>query len=463
MRVRLQATLTVMMTVVVVALAAPLAGIIADIQQQRVLVDRLADTKRLASVAEQSTTDVDTRALRGDLDQYARVHGIRSAVYTLDADVRMASHGSGAWQSADVLQHVQVALSGRGDSTASRIWPWESRDLVVAEPVVRDGDVIGSLVTVSPTDRLRQQVGQWMLLIALASLGAVFGCLTVAARITSWVLRPVVQLDRAAHQIGAGKLAARAPGAGGPPELRRLARSFNDMAAHVEAAASRQAAFVADASHQLRNPLHALQLRIDQLELEHAERTDSHRLVRAEARRLARILDELLRLARVEGPVGDSEEVDVAAVVADRLDAWSPVAVDRGIRLDVAAGQAVADLEPTALGTALDAVLDNALKFTPRDGSVTVQVREEASNVVVAVADSGPGLTDAELDRATDRFWRGPRHHDVAGTGLGLSIAQAVLQKYGARIDLAHNEPRGLCVRLVLRRHGPAAVRALTA
>lgn len=453
MRVRLQATLTVMMAVVVVALAVPLAGIVADIHQQHVLVDRLADTKRLASVAEQSTTDVDAQALRGDLHQYAFVHDIESAVYTLDGDVRMASRDSGIWRSADVLRHVQVALSGRGDATASRIWPWESRALVVAEPMVRDGDVIGSLVTVSPTARLGQQVGQWMLLIVLASLGAVFGCLTVAARITAWVLRPVVQLDHAAHEIGAGKLAARAAGEDGPPELRRLARSFNDMAAHVEAAASRQAAFVADASHQLRNPLHALQLRIDQLELEHAGRSDGHRLVRAEARRLARILEELLRLARVEGPAGDGEAVDVPAAVRDRLDAWSPVAVDRGIRLAVEASRSVADLEPTALGTALDAVLDNALKFTPRGGAVTVHVREEASNVVVAVSDTGPGLADAELERATDRFWRGPRHQDVAGTGLGLSIAQTVLQKYGARVDVVHNEPHGLCVCLVLRRY----------
>jgi signal transduction histidine kinase len=183
--------------------------------------------------------------------------------------------------------------------------------------------------------------------------------------------------------------------------------------------------------------------------------------VRVEGRRLAQVLDDLLGLARAEnaGPV--AAPTDVAALVAERVEGWRALAQERGVRLEWTPPPAplAALADPVGLGSALDAVLDNALKFTPRGEAVRVQVtaggaREVARGVprevVVRVSDSGPGLDEDELARIGDRFWRSPRHQNVDGSGLGLSIARALLTANGGRLGFETHHPRGLTVTLTL-------------
>nr|MDT0667553.1 histidine kinase dimerization/phospho-acceptor domain-containing protein [Micromonospora sp. DSM 115978] len=135
-----------------------------------------------------------------------------------------------------------------------------------------------------------------------------------------WVLRPVLHLDTVTHEIATGRLSARVSARIGPPELRRLTVSFNDMADHVEQAISRQRDFVADASHQLRNPLSALLLRIENIGLGlPPEWLDELDETRAEGRRLTEVLDELLALARAEHHAPNPTEFDAVRLVAERL------------------------------------------------------------------------------------------------------------------------------------------------
>ncbi len=453
MRPRIFAVLIGLLVVVLGALGVPLAVAFAASQAQGLFVDRLGDAERLASIALQADADDDTRLLRAELQRYAEVYGIGAAFVGSDGSARVA-YGTGTrLDGEDAQRRVRAALGGRPADVPGPIWPWSPAPLVVAAPVVRNGDVVGAVALSSPSDGARAQVLQRWGLIGVGEALALAGGVLLAARMARWVLRPVHVLDAATHEIATGRLAARVPEGSGPPELRRLTTAFNEMAGHVQDVVEQQRAFVADASHQLRNPLGALLLRLDDLALrlpapwaaEVGAATD-------EGHHLARTLDHLLELARAEhAGVSAPQAADVVPVVAERMDAWRLVAERRGLDLrreGEAAATALVDLE--ALRGALDVLLDNACKFGPEGSHVVVRVSTAADGVLVAVDDEGPGLDADELPRAGDRFWRSRRHQNVDGSGLGLSIARTLLQASGGRLDVAPNEPCGLSVRLVV-------------
>src|SRR5262249_42702878 len=257
-------------------------------------VDQLQDTIRFASAAQQAAGDIDERALHDDLSRYASVYGVTAAVLDRNGRPRPSPAGPEtqvAGRAADlklalVVDAVRWALAGHQSANPPTIWPWHSRPLVVAVPVIRADDVIGVAVTVSPTDQLRHGIGLDLEKLAVAEVAGLIALVAAALQLASWVLAPVYVLDRAAHRISSGDLSTRVGVTQGPDELRRLATSFNGMAQAVEQAMDRQAAFVADASHQLRNPLAALTLRLEALAvgLDEANREELS-LVREEAAR----------------------------------------------------------------------------------------------------------------------------------------------------------------------------------
>jgi signal transduction histidine kinase len=279
--------------------------------------------------------------------------------------------------------------------------------------------------------------------------------LGAALRLTGWVLLPVRVLDATTHDIATGRLKSRVAVAGGPPELRRLARSFNEMADNVEDVLEQQRAFVADASHQLRNPLSALLLRIELLALELPEDNEEIASVRTEGKRLAEVLDDLLDLALAEHAEADLRLTDIGALTAERVASWSPLADSRGVRLTGICPATTAWADPVTLSSALDAVIDNALKFTPEGEDVEVAVASNGEVSTVVVTDRGPGLGDEELARIGDRFWRSAGHQNIKGSGLGLSISRVLLSAGGGSITYARHEPHGLRVTVTVPRSRP--------
>jgi signal transduction histidine kinase len=344
------------------------------------------------------------------------------------------------------------AFLGRRSHDPKQVWPWQRRRLVVASPVIRDGDVVAVVVTDSPTGELRSRTLHGWLWIGAGEIAAMLLALGAALRLTGWVLKPVRVLDATTHDIATGRLKSRVAAAGGPPELRRLARSFNEMADNVEDVLEQQRAFVADASHQLRNPLSALLLRIELLALELPEGNEEIASVRTEGKRLAQVLDDLLDLALAEHAEADLCLTDIGELAQERVAAWGPVADSKGVRLTGTCPATTAWADPIALSSALDAVIDNALKFTPEGESVEVLVASNGETSRVVVTDRGPGLTDEELARVGDRFWRSAGHQNVKGSGLGLSISRALLSAGGGSIAYARHEPHGLRVTVTVPR-----------
>ncbi|UQA92709.1 sensor histidine kinase [Streptomyces halobius] len=471
MRTRLLPLLIVLMAGVLLALGIPLGVITAGVEQQRVVVDRIDDAARFASLAQFVTAgpasdtatespDEDERraTLSAELARYHDLYGIRAGVYYRDhTPMARAPQSLPVPRQGEGAQAFKEALAGRRSHDPHQIWPWDAGGRIpVASPVIRDGDVVAVVVTDSPTGQLRSRILHSWLLIAAGECAAMLVAVAAAFRLTGWVLRPVRVLDAASHDIATGRLKSRVAATAGPPELRRLARSFNEMADNVEEVLEQQRAFVADASHQLRNPLAALLLRIELLALELPDGNEEIASVRTEGKRLARVLDDLLDLALAEHAAVDLQLTDVAALAAERVDSWCPLADGKGVRLTYEGQSAVTGwADPVALSSALDAVVDNALKFTPSGEPVTVDVVPDGESVRIIVADRGPGLTDDELARVGDRFWRSGRHQNVSGSGLGLSITRALLAAGGATIGYAPHPPHGLRVTVTVPRTAP--------
>jgi signal transduction histidine kinase len=329
--------------------------------------------------------------------------------------------------------------------------------MVVVEPVGCGGEVIGAAVTVSPTGAVRASIVRRWGQLAVAGLAAlaVFGF--AAIPLTRWIMRAVRNLDEVTGELSDGRLEARVAVATGPAELRRLAEHFNAMAEALSLSLEQQRAFVSYASHQLRTPLAALRLRVENL-APHMSEDGTPDLDSAieETTRLGRILDGLLALVRAEEGDRRIAVVDCGRVATERVAAWRDAAP--GVRLRRrGATHAGALISADGVGQVLDALIDNAVKFAGPSATVTVTVSRphrplpESHRVVhVDVADDGPGLPSTERTLATQRFWRSPAHQNIDGTGLGLTIAHVIAEASGGRLDLLPAHPNGLLSRLVL-------------
>ncbi len=338
------------------------------------------------------------------------------------------------------------ALAGRV-STGTRHSQLLGTDLLyVAVPVSSNGRVTGAVRITYPTSTVDDRVRRYRLILLAIALVVLAVAAAVGVALARFVSRPLRDVQRAAGEAAAGDLTARAPEDEGPPEVRALASEFNDMVAQLDTLLRSQQDFVADASHQLRTPLTALRLRLENLERDLDD--DGRRELDAaidEVERLSRLVTGLLVLARAE-ETPTPGEIDLNDVVLGRVESWAPYAEELGITLDARVdGAAPARATRERLDQVLDNLIENALEYSPTGTSVTVA----ASGSEVHVVDEGPGLTDEERERAFDRFWRGGRGE---GSGLGLAIVRRLVEADGGSVELRRADGGGIDAVVVLRR-----------
>ncbi|WP_316036975.1 HAMP domain-containing protein, partial [Saccharothrix longispora] len=324
---RLLALIVPLLVALVAALGVPLAFAVVQRESQETYLDRLGDASRFASLAENALASGRLTALREELVRYDRLYGIRAGLIGTDGAVVAASREPFDLTDPTVTTGLEAAFGGYRGETDQSVWPWEDVDLVVVEPVGRDSEVVAAVVTVSPTDGLRSAILRQWGLLALVGLVPMLGVAAVAWPMSRWVLRPVRRLDEATAAVAGGELDARADEVGGPPELRRLATSFNAMVGVVGRALRRQRAFVSDASHQLRNPLASLRLAVDNLEphVTGEAGREAHRIAVDEAEEMGRVLDTLLAATRLDS-ASAAEPVDVDGLLATHVPGWGALA-----------------------------------------------------------------------------------------------------------------------------------------
>ena len=268
---------------------------------------------------------------------------------------------------------------------------------------------------------------------------------------------PLGDLVEAAGRVEAGDYAARVRERG-PREIRALARAFNDMSARLQRSETERRRLLADVTHELRTPLTVMQGNVEAL-IDGVHPADPEHLaaILDETRVLSRLIDDLrtLSLAESRALALHREPVDAEAIVRDAIASFAPQADAAGIRLgvEVEAGLPPLDADPVRAREVLTNVVANALRYTPRGGSVDVSVVRAGSMATVTIRDTGPGIAAEVLPHVFERFARSPTS---PGAGLGLAIAKGIVETHGGTIAATSDAGRGTEIRFTLPLLGPS-------
>ena len=353
-------------------------------------------------------------------------------------------------QNYESRQEIEAALDRRRQIQLQRYSKTLGQEiLATAVPIIRNNQVVGAVRVTQSVAALhsavhRVQVGLGLIALIVLALGLAAGALIAAQ-----VGQPLKRLEQVARRVAHGDLRARAE-VEGSLEQRSLANSFNEMTDRISRLLRAQQDFVADASHQLRTPLTGLRLR-----LEEAKAIGSGPAMAeidaaiAEVDRLSHTVEELLLLSRGgerEAAAASIDLDDVAALAAKR---WQSKARESGIALE-RRSEGERGLTWAArpdIDRALDALLENALQYSPAGTTVTIV----SSAGRIEVQDRGAGIAEEEREQVFERFRRGRSgRNGPAGSGLGLSIARELTREWGGDVLLGDRPGGGTIATLVL-------------
>lgn len=293
-------------------------------------------------------------------------------------------------------------------------------------------------------DELRAEFSRLILLFAIGAPLAVLAAAAAGYVISGRALSPLARMADRARDISADHLTERLPVENPHDELGQLALVFNDTFARLADSFDRLKQFTADASHELRTPLTAIRS-VGEVALRDSRDAAGYQDVIGsmleEADRLSRVVDTLLTLSRWEsGRVRPNPEpVDLRDLVAVVTGQLSILAEEGGVTLDLRLPRpAPATVDPLMVRQAISNVLDNAIKFTPPGGRVTISTEVADGEARVVVDDEGPGIPAAERRKVLERFYRidAGREGAWGGTGLGLAIVQRAVTANGGRVSI---------------------------
>jgi two-component system sensor histidine kinase MprB len=416
-RVTLLSTLAVGFAVSAVAFAA-----YATVRTQT--IGALDDSLRARAYAAAKTDTLDALA-RESVPTWALVR--ISFVDASSDPVQVYSAGSN--NPFGIGSHEVAVARGTEDGSARTVWSKGERWRVVAVSA-GDGQALVLAQSMVATDRMLDRLGLVMLLFGAAGM--------IAAGLAGWAvarngLRPVRRLTTAVEDIARTQRLDPIP-IEGSDEVARLAQSFNEMLHALSASQRRQRQLVADAGHELRTPLTSLRTNLDLLVqadgsagLPPESRAELLGDVRAQIGEMTTLIGDLVELARDEPVSRGDEPVELTAVVGQAV-----ARVRR--RADV---QFVVHTSPwwvtgdaDAIERAITNLLDNAAKWSPDGGVVTVTLEQGT----LMVADQGPGIAEEDLPHVFERFYRSAESRAMPGSGLGLSIVRSIAERHGGDV-----------------------------
>ena len=449
MKWRLVAALLGLTLVVLLVHDIPLTGYLRTVENDRIITALERDSFVIAGRSEEALESGEATSasyVQDAIKNYSTQSGAR-VIVTDSAGVAIATSDATdtVGTSFASRQEISEALSGKVSSGRRYSTTLNQEILYVAVPVFNGGRTLGVVRLTFPASTVDSAVNTRVRGISTVAGITLLVAALVALLLALGVTRRLTKLRDVTEEFSKGNFAVRAEIDGGAPEIQSLARSFNKMADQLEKLMAQQRAFAGDASHQLRTPLTALQLRLERVSelLNEDPKAAADRLDAAmiETDRLQRLVEGLLVLSRSESKTVVTNEHDAAQIARERAANWEALAAEQGVSIALELPEtAPVNCVPGAVEQVIDNYVDNALEVVPTGSTITITISAGEEFTKISVLDEGPGLPDADLTKAFNRFWRA--RSDAHGSGLGLAIVDRLADASGGLAQLT-NRPEG--------------------
>jgi len=460
-KLRLIGALVTVAVLILLVFSVPLATFVARVERERLVTALERDAFILAAHAKETlntTAGAVLPSLQPYVDSYSKSSDARIVVTNSEGLVVSTSDPSIAF-GTDFSNRIEVAgalkgLPSVGERDSATLG---ERLLFVAVPVLLGDTVLGVVRFSNPKSVVDKEIQGHVMGIVAAGVITLLAAALVAIPLALTIARPISRLKTSTESLADGDFSVHADDTKGPPEVRELSRSFNAMAGRIGLMLESQQHFSGAVSHQLRTPLTALRLRLDQAQEAVGDTTSPVAMAleasRIETDRLQEMIEQLLALSRLEGGSSVTATVNAAGIVRSRVAVWESLAAEQNITLVVTG----IDTAPCvalegALEQIVDNYIDNALTAAPDNSSIIVEVHRAQRHIQVDVIDEGPGLSEEKRVLAFERFWRGTDIQNAPGTGLGLSIVRQLAVASGGVAELLPRTDgkRGLVARISL-------------
>lgn len=408
-------------------------------------VDRIVQASSISSEIGVQVLDGDGNIVYDD----TWAGGSRETAVTLDA-------ATDATDSAEE-EASAVSSSAPAHSNAVSLAPTDAESVVMREVKLEDGSVIGTVsLWAFGSDALLTKgdaafrTNSYKAVVTASVVAVILACL-MGVLASRKLAKPVKSITSTAAQIRSGDLTART-GIVGDDEIGQLGETFDDMATTLERDLKLEHRLTSDVAHELRTPLMAMLATVEAMQDGVLPSDEEHlETVASEVRRLSRLVSAMLTLSRIENGTAPfrPERTEMVGLVRSVVESQEQLFNDRGLRLRFDAnaprGELYCECDRDMIRQALINLMSNALRYTPENGWVVVNVGQEGRDLKIAVSDTGIGIAKEDLARVFSRFWRSDASRERAsgGLGVGLSVTKEIIDRHHGYISVESELGKG--------------------
>lgn len=371
-------------------------------------------------------------------------------VQITDAEGRILARSSNLGTARLPTSQTLLARLAAGETIFETLDTFGEEPIRMVSIPVRTQESLRAIQVAGSLDDVRNVLNSAGLLFMIMTFGLLAAVGTVGTSLTHTLFHAIDKIVQQAHRIGEFNLCQRLPHPGTRDEIGSLVDTLNEMLDRIEQSFEVQRRFTADASHELRSPLSRLRtelevtLRRPRDESEYVETLNS---CLEEVERLTSMVETLLILAHLDADQEHdlTQTAQLNPIIEDMVARMQTIANERQVLINVEPlPAATAKIARSLADLVLTNLLDNALKFSPPGGRVTIRLQKEGSTAIISLMDTGPGIQADELPKLFDRFYRGKsaRISEVSGVGLGLAISQTIARNHDGQIEVS-NLPAG--------------------
>jgi heavy metal sensor kinase len=375
-------------------------------------------------------------------------------VQIYDPKGKLIANSPNAPASLDISGRSFKNLSVRKAYYEDRQVPVEEGDVldlrILQMPVFEDGKVAYIIQAASPLSSFLAAMYRLKLILFLLLPVTIIAAGVLAGEfLASITLKPLKRMIGTVRQITAENMSLRLDIPESQDEIRQLAETFNDMLQKIQQVLISQRQFIQDVSHELRTPLTIMRGELE-VALKRQRTSDEYHAILVsildESKKVGKLLEDLLTLARYDSSSASlaREQADISLAVEEIIEDMQTLAFQKGITIELTCQDGlVIPIDRPKLTRSFINILDNAIKYTPENGRISVEVIQSAGSVAITIADTGIGIPEGDLPHIFDRFYQVDKSRSSAGFGLGLSISRSIIEAHGGTVAVQSVEDQG--------------------